>query len=325
MTLSPGEAVDPADLVRSHEAFWGHWYYSLELAPGIYTAGAGHQNVALTRELLSRVDVEGMEGESRPARCLDIGTREAMVPILLERRGASVVAYDRDLWRRSLELVGQALDTKFELLGDFKLEELPRRLQGANNTPPYDLVVLSGVLYHMVDPMMGLAVARGLVRNGGLLIVETLASFDEQLCMHFNEAGRMGPNSFWVPSVPCLDYLLRFLRLEALDVVRLGPWQKEGCPAHGRVAVACRAVAAPPDEPDDPRIAGDQYDDERNFAEFLDWNAVRSDLPPVAYSASGRRLIRRQSGTLDLLATACANDAHEVTAEQIRLDLGAQH
>ena len=271
------------------------------------------------------MDVEGKEGETPPVRCLDIGTREAMVPTLLDRRGASVVAYDRDLRRRNLELVEQALETKFELIGDFKLEELPRRLQGANSRPPYDLVVLSGVLYHMFDPMMGLAVARGLVRNGGLLIVETLASFDEQLCMHFNDGGRMGPNAFRVPSVPCLDYLLRFLRLEALDVRRLGPWQKEGCPPHGRLAVACRAVPTPADEPDDPRIAGDQLGDDRSFAEFLDWDAVRSDLPPVVFAPSGRRMIRRESGTLDLLASTRANDAHEVTAEQIRLDLAARY
>ncbi len=313
----------PGDAIRSHPAFSGQWYYTLELAPGIYTSGADHHNIALTRELLRRVDVEGESGGSAPARCLDIGTREALVPILLERRGASVIAYDRALWHQSLELVEKALGTEFELVGDFKLAELPLRLEDESSTPPYDLVVLSGVLYRMLDPMMGLAIARGLVRNGGLLVVETIASFDEGTWMHFNSAGRLGPNTFWVPSLPCLDYLLRFLRLEVLDATHLGPWEKHGSPPHGRIAVACRAVLDEPAEPDDPRIGGTQFDDDRNFAEFLDWEALRSELSPVGYAPSDRRLARRASGTIDLLATAMANHPHEVTADQIRLDLDA--
>jgi hypothetical protein len=250
---------------------------------------------------------------------------EALVPLLLERRGASVVAYDRYLRERHLQLVAQALRTEFELIGDFKLAELPRRIEDASSRPPYDLVVLSGVIYHMFDPMMGLAVARGLVRNGGLMVVETMASFDEQVCMHFNEACRFGPSAFWLPSVPALDYLLRFLRLEALDVTRLGPWEKEGCPPHGRLAVACSGVPTTPGGHDDARIGGTQYHDDRNFSEFLDWEAVESELPPVGYVPPEKPLVRRASGTLDLLATTMANDPHEVAAEEIRLDLEARH
>jgi hypothetical protein len=271
------------------------------------------------------VDVEGEEGDAGPARCLDIGTMEALVPILLERRGASVVAYDRRLRDGHLELVAKALRTEFERIGDFKLAELPRRLEAASLGPPYDLVVLSGVLYHLFDPMMGLAVARGLLRNGGVMIVETMASFDEQVCMHYNDARRFAPSAYWVPSVPALDYLLRFLRLEALDVSLQGPWEKEGCPPHGRFAVACRGVPDPLAQPEDPGIAEYRLNDDRNFSEFLDWDAVESDHPPVGYAPSEKPLVRRESGALDLLASTLASEPHEVTAEEIRLDLGARH
>ena len=309
--------------MRSDEAFPGSWYYSLELAPGLYTEGREHQNIVLTRDLLDRVDVEGERG-SPPARCLDIGTMEGLVPILLERRGASsVIAYDRSLLGERLRLVQRALGLGFDLVGDLRLGDLRARLAETDESPPYDLVVFSGVMYHMFDPLAGLAIARGLTRDGGILLVETQASFDEGNWMHFNEAARMAPNTIWVPSIPSLDYMLRFLRLEAIDVTHLGPWEKEDTPTHGRIAVACRAKAEAPVESGDSRIGGEQTHDDLRFAEYIDWDEVASDLPDLAYRESDRALVRRESGTVDLLATTRANDPHPVTDDQVRLSIDA--
>ena len=313
-----------AQAIQSHRAFAEPWYYSIELAPDLYTPGANHQNVALTRELLRRVDVEGAGPGGAPAGCLDIGTQEGMIPVLLERRGASVVAYDRELRRPGLELVSLALGTEFELIGDLKLAELPRATAQVGD-PLFDVVVLSGVLYHMFDPLFGLSVARGLARNGGVLIVETMAAFDDSVSMHFNSANRFTPHALWLISVPCLDYLLRFVRLEALDVVYQGTWEKSDCPPHGRIAVACRAVSEVDPEPGDTRITGTSPGDDFNFAECLDWAAVESDEPAVGYEAVRTEQVRRPGGTLDLLSTVRANPAHPVTPGQIRLDLDAKY
>ena len=61
------EEIEQADF------FTEHWYYSMELVPGVYTPGANHRNIGLTRQLLARTEVEGRS-------CLDIGTMEAAVP-----------------------------------------------------------------------------------------------------------------------------------------------------------------------------------------------------------------------------------------------------
>ncbi len=65
------------------------WYYNIELEEGGFTDGTARKNLALTRKLLRNVDVKGKT-------CIDIGTTEAVIPVLLKRAGAkTVVAYDR--------------------------------------------------------------------------------------------------------------------------------------------------------------------------------------------------------------------------------------
>lgn len=274
-----------AEEIRSHPAFNGRWFYKLELAPGLYTPGPDRSAIAQTRELLRRVEVEG-------TRCLDVGTQEAMVPILLNRRGAAeVVAYDIVLPERRLDLVREALGVEFETVGGMGLRDFPQ-------TEPFDVVIFSGVLYHMFDPLSGLATVRGLVRNGGICIVETMVAFDDSLAMHFN-AGRYTPQALWLMTPSCLDYLLRWLRLEPLDVVRLGTGDT------GRMAVACRAVEEPVG--DDEWIVTSQRQKGAR-AESLDWDAVASDAPPVAYASEGETgdkplPIKPEMTRLDLAAT----------------------
>lgn len=64
-----------------------YWYYQIELPDGRFTPGAGHPNIVPTRKLLSKINPSG-------AKVLDFGTMEAMIPILLSRRGAQVTALD---------------------------------------------------------------------------------------------------------------------------------------------------------------------------------------------------------------------------------------
>ena len=221
--------------------------------------------------------------------------------ILLERRGAAeVVGYDRLLRRPRLALVQRALGAGFELVGGFKLQDLPEAL---GDRPAFDVVVFSGVMYHMFDPFGGLATVRGLVRDGGICVVETTIVFDDSEAMHFNTAGRFTPFALWFVTPRLLDYLLRFLRLKPIDVVHLGvpatprrglrhllAGRRDGDgapPAQGRIAVACRAMADPVAVGGDEWIGGAGIHD-LDFAEFLDWDAVASDAGEVGYEGRAR-------------------------------------
>ena len=108
----PSLARMEREQIECHRALSQTWYYKLELAPGLFTDGRDRPNVALTRHLLAKADI------GAGTRCLDIGIQEALVSILMERRGAEVVAYDRVYAEDRLGLVRNALQAQFELIGE---------------------------------------------------------------------------------------------------------------------------------------------------------------------------------------------------------------
>jgi 2-polyprenyl-3-methyl-5-hydroxy-6-metoxy-1,4-benzoquinol methylase len=348
--------MDPSE-IREESAFKRPWYYRLELAPDLHTDGPPRWSVAQTRALLRRVDIESGGDDGSGARCLDVGIQEGLVTFLLERRGASeIVGYDRVLRTDRIDLAQRALGGSFDLVGGMKLQDLPRAL-AEQGRRPFDVVVFSGVLYHMFDPLGGLSAVRGLVRDGGICLVETAAAFSESDAMYFNSAGRFAPHALWLVTPPCLDYLLRFLRLEPLDVVYIlgrgegelaSPAERRGIkrllgrarrsgrveararherevlkPAQGRVAIACRAVSSPPAQPDDTWINAKHHD--VDFAEFLDWNGVASDAPEVGYDGSRAGLIKGEDGSVAVQPSIVATQPLPLNPEQAQLALDARY
>ena len=83
----------------------------------------------------------------------------------------------------------------------------------------FDVINLSGLLYHVFSPLMVLAGVRPLLKRNGLMIVSTNVVVDDAFTMQFNNAGRLQEeiNTFWYLSVPTLDYLLRYLKLAPID------------------------------------------------------------------------------------------------------------
>ena len=149
------------------------------------------------------------------------------------------------------------------------LARLPAALSERGHQP-FDVVIFSGVLYHVYDPLAALASVRGLVRNGGIVIVETAVQFEASLSLNLNGASRFSPGMVWLPSLGCLDYLLRLVRLEPIDVLHTRRQKRPG----GRVALACRAVDSPPADAGDDWIGAGFHDYE--LGEYLDWPAVSS-------------------------------------------------
>jgi SAM-dependent methyltransferase len=309
--LEPGQ-------IQQEVGLYPYWYYSLELAPEIFTPGQMHSNVALSRWLLGRTQVEGL-------RCLDIGTMESMVPILMGRRGAaSVHAVDMLNFAGKIDLIQRALGADFHYHPEVRMEKLVDYLTGINETN-FDVVVLSGVLYHVFDPMTVLGIARTMVRPGGVMIVETAAVAEQSYAMHYNDSGRIyfDWTSFWFITVPCLDSILRYYKLQAMDCVYLGPntlGGKDIC----RIAVACRAV-------DDILPLGDDHWMKDAVNTFDYTGAIRWDLHSTArraaavdYDNSRVQLpLHGKTGSVDLWETLKSSRPMEPVQDQIRLRLGA--
>jgi 2-polyprenyl-3-methyl-5-hydroxy-6-metoxy-1,4-benzoquinol methylase len=225
-----------------------YWYYTIELKPGLFTKGAEHFNVMFTRELLRRLDPRGLD-------ICDIGTAEGMIPILLKRRGArSVVALDACDWTDKVRLVQQCCGENFEYFPRTSvsrakelLSDRARQsgfLSGAPNSKGFDVVVLSGVLYHVFSPLHVLGLVRTLLKPGGMLILETAVSCKDEYAQSWVFRGDKwifpsGTNT-WFVSLRLLDHFLRFLKFMPIDCVHSTIGDDVA-----RVAVAAVAVPDP--------------------------------------------------------------------------------
>lgn len=214
------------------------WYYKIEIEKGVFTNGLEHQNVALTRKLLRNIQVQNKA-------CIDIGTQEAVVPILLKKSGANmVVGYDRYDLSPKIKMLSKIYQVDFEYIGGIQLQELPNRLDQTTAGRFFDLVVFSGILYHMINPLGLMALVRGLCKVGGLFLIETVAQQHPKELLIFNARGETyGPHSnYFVPTTAWLDYTLRMLGLLPLEAVYLGGINTEN-PI--RLAILCRSQNSP--------------------------------------------------------------------------------
>ena len=225
----------------------GHWYYTVELKPGVFTRGYEFANIACTRELIRRVNPTG-------ADICDIGTMEGMIPILLKRRGArTAVAIDAADSADKVRLVQQCYGEQFEYYPRTSLAHVKDRLtdrarlsryMGAGFKQGFDIVVLSGVLYHVFSPLHVIGLARTLLKPGGLLMLETAASCQDRFSMNWVFQGNKyiygsGTNT-WFMTLKFLDHILRYMKLKPIDCVH-GPLSEDAT----RVAIAAIAVPGP--------------------------------------------------------------------------------
>ena len=101
-----------------------NWYSTIELAPGKFTNGGLFRNLAVTRRMLDALEVAGRS-------CLDIGTMEGVVPTILTRRAANVLAAGF-----SDQEKGLVEKTELHVSYDFKPLHYYARLCGTSERPP---------------------------------------------------------------------------------------------------------------------------------------------------------------------------------------------
>lgn len=79
-----------------------------------------------------------------------------------------------------------------------------------------DYILLSGVLYHLSDMLVGLYMMRQLLKPGGTLIIETNGVNDmEQSYANF---GRFAGGMWWQPSGLCITDMCQFMGFEGTDL-----------------------------------------------------------------------------------------------------------
>jgi SAM-dependent methyltransferase len=277
------------------------WYYSFELAPGVPTQSSFPSDFPLLpRMLLRNCELAGCD-------CLDIGSVEGLIPILMCRQGARrVVATNPHLYNyEKMQAVRQLYGVGFKFRQIGSLYDLSRKF---GRTRGFDLINLSGVLYHVYSPMHVLAGLRPLLKPNGLMIVSTNVVYRSDFSMEFNDRGKLQreATTYWYPSIPLFDYLLRYFKLLPIDCLyhayeRDDSVRFTGDFESGYLAVVCRAT-------DDPAFdAGDTWVRESiqdSYESILLWDQEKSS----AYAAStigyrhqlDRQLFRADGRSLDL-------------------------
>ena len=186
------------------------WYHGIDFGDGEITFDRLKRNRLPPNytlfgifHFLKHLDVSGLD-------CLDVGTVDGLVAFILKASGArSVTATDiveRETFQYARERLG--LDVKY--LRPASISDILLK----NGGERYDLVVFAGILYHAIDPIGYLYRCRELLRNGGILLLETSYIHNDPYSrMHFNMNDNSGrqirqPSIFWRPSLDAVEGML---------------------------------------------------------------------------------------------------------------------
>jgi 2-polyprenyl-3-methyl-5-hydroxy-6-metoxy-1,4-benzoquinol methylase len=303
--LSRQSFPNTAEGLAKNDLFTGWWYYSVELVPGLITEGQYPDSFPmLPRILLRNCDLRG-------TTCLDLGSMEGLMPVLMCRQGAkTVVATDAiDHCREKMAALRYYYEANFEFQQTGLMYELTNKLRKLGR-PSFDVINLSGVLYHVFSPLMVLAGVRSLLKRNGLIIVSTNVVVDNAFTMQFNNAGRLQEetNTFWYLSVPTLEYLLRYLKLAPIDCLYISHREIKSSVRYltdvesGYLSVVCRAKddLLPSREDDWMRKSAQQS---WEYTGLIDWDfCSRQAVTQVPYSSTiEKNLLKDDTGTIDLL------------------------
>ncbi len=236
------------DLVNRHS--W--WYHSMNLGQGITTPGRYGNNLVPVASLLEHVNLNG-------TACLDIGTMDGKMAFLMEKLGGNVVTVDVFARPTVTDLIDTFSSSVSYMTGirDSNLEDVKEKFGH------FDFVLCAGVLYHIFSPFDMIANIRKVVKNNGLVIIESACLKDEKKSyMQLNWGDLYDEStSVWVPTIACLKKMLLFFGFEILgDAI-----MREKIP---RYAVLCKASS--------PSLAGQKTDDRWLKALLLRQNPGKS-------------------------------------------------
>lgn len=233
------------------------WYYTVQKPDGDYYKGIYRDDmVLLPRKNLAKIDLKGRSA-------LDICTMEGLMPSIMCKSGASEVfatdsARPGDYPEEGNDTIKANTAKMAEIKRihniEFDYSIVPQKTtvfehMKEKKTNQFDLINLSGLLYHVYSPMHWIGSVRPLVKNGGLAIISTNVTFDEKQIMLFNDKGCLQQNltTYWYISVPLFDYMLRYFRLRPIRAEY--SVYEDG---HGYLSVICRAEPNVIADADDP-------------------------------------------------------------------------
>lgn len=186
---------------------WGH---TIEFGPFTKEGLLGDKY----RRLVGVIDELGwMPTDLTGLRVADVGSYTGGIAAIFASRGADLVAID--------ELASHT--AQCDLLADvFGLDNLSTVTDSLYNLEQhfepgsFDIVFSGGVLYHLSDMLVGLMIARRLLKPGGTLVIETNAV--ENMNESYANFARFFGGSWWQPTGLAVADMLEFSGYGDVDV-----------------------------------------------------------------------------------------------------------
>ncbi|MCB0344116.1 MAG: DUF1698 domain-containing protein [Bdellovibrionales bacterium] len=188
------------------------WWHQIPFAPGVKSNGFSDGVRHISDYLLDEVDFKGKS-------VADIGCWDGFQLFFAEAHGARKVVGIDDLSQRhsgdnAREFAKRKLQSEVEFL-DSNVYHLSPATHGA-----YDMVMMFGVIYHLVYPMLGIEKACSIARNEILFATHYIESKPEvpPFCILYENGELEGDMSNW--SGPNLAWLEAALAIQGFEIVK---------------------------------------------------------------------------------------------------------
>lgn len=200
-----------AEVQASADAAQYGWGHTVDFGPFVQTGLLGTKYL----ELAGLVDSWGWWPTDLTGKAVaDVGAFTGGLSLLLASRGASVV--------HAVDEVPEHLDQCRLLARVFEVDTV-RPVQASlydltQHVEPesLDVVLLAGVLYHLSDMLVGLAMCARLLKPGGVLVLESNAV--ECFEHSYANFGRYFEGMWWQPTALCIQDMSELSGLDRADV-----------------------------------------------------------------------------------------------------------
>jgi tRNA (mo5U34)-methyltransferase len=186
-----------------------HWFHTFEIAEGLWTKG--HYKPSPTWLF----DVMELPKDMKGLRALDMGCADGIMAFEMARRGADVTAVDvytpefqnvvflSELWNLPVKYVQSTI---YEFKSD-----------------PFDIILASGVLYHLQYPLLGLHCLNALCKDS--LVLESHVARGRSMTCRFYPGKELenDPSVWWVPTRKCLREMLKSAGFEIVKILKNAP------------------------------------------------------------------------------------------------------
>jgi SAM-dependent methyltransferase len=242
--------MNRVDYIREGVERLAPWYHKIDLGSGILTPGYDFEPVwDSIRRSRSLIDYRGKS-------VLDIASWGGMWAFEAEARGASMVVAVETAFKKQENFLfcREVLRSRAIPFYNVSAYNLAERLDvcftpfgGSNRTAfeGFDIVQHLGLLYHLSDPIASLMQTRSVMKDGGLLLIETAYHVSDKPTMLFQgvrrKEGRIyaeDHTTWWAPSLQCLTEMLATALFEPVpDSLSTAPMGEISM-----VSLVCRAL-----------------------------------------------------------------------------------